>query len=257
MKTQDSLDLPEIWELYQRDRSIRYRDILIQSYLHLVKNVVHRLIVGMPAHVQAEDLYASGIEGLIRAVERYDPSRGSRFESYALLVIKGAIIDDLRKQDWVPRSVYQKAHKLTEAIESLRQSLGKEPTDGDLCEYFNITQRELSSWFSASRPALVISLNEDPVFQQDGERGVALGERIPDEKAETGFEFVDKQEFAAYLANAISGLEEKEQQVMILYYYEELILKDIGKILGVSESRVSQIHAKALIKLRIALSNIF
>lgn len=257
MKTQGSIDLSEVWELYQRSRDIRYRDILIQSYLHLVKSVVHRLIVGMPTHVQAEDLYASGIEGLIRSVERYNPDRGCKFESYALLVIKGAIIDDLRKQDWIPRSVHQKANKLTEAIDALRQSLGKEPTDGELCEYFNISQKELSSWFNASRPALIISLNDDPVLQSDGEKGVALGEKIPDEKAETGFEFVDKKEYSAFLANAIASLEEKEQQVMILYYYEELLLKDIGKILGVSESRVSQIHAKALIKLRIALNNIF
>lgn len=256
MKTQGSIDLSEVWRAYQNSRDIQYRDTLIQSYLHLVKSVVHRLIVGMPAHVQAEDLYASGVEGLVRAVERYDPSRGSRFESYALLVIKGAIIDDLRKQDWVPRSVYQKANKLTEAMEFLRQTLGKEPTNGDLCEYFNITQQELSSWFNSSRPALIISLNEDPV-QHDGERGITLGEKIPDTKAETGFEFVNKKEYASFLAKAIASLEEKEQQVMTLYYYEELILKDIGKILGVSESRVSQIHAKALVKLRIALSQVF
>lgn len=256
MKTQGSIDLPEVWDAYQKSRDLQYRDILIQTYLHLVKSVVHRLIVGMPAHVQAEDLYASGIEGLVRAVERYDPSRGSRFESYASLVIKGAIIDDLRKQDWVPRSVHQKANKLADAIEQLRQTLGKEPTNGDLCEYFNISQQELSSWFNASRPALIISLNEDPA-QQDGEKGIALGEKIPDTKAETGFEFVNKKEYAALLAKAIANLEKKEQQVMMLYYYEELILKEIGKILGVSESRVSQIHAKALVKLRIALSQIF
>ncbi|AAP05175.1 FliA/WhiG family RNA polymerase sigma factor [Chlamydia caviae] len=254
MKTQNTQNISEIWELYWETQEIEYRDTLIDFYLHLVKCVVHRLISGMPSHVKTEDLYASGVEGLVRAVERFDPEKSRRFEGYALFLIKAAIIDDLRKQDWVPRSVHQKANKLSEAMDTLRQSLGREPTDGDLCEYFQISQQELSGWFISARPALIISLNEERPSLSDGESGVALEERIPDERAETGYDIVDKKEFSSFLANAIEGLEEKERKVMALYYYEELVLKEIGKILGVSESRVSQIHSKALIKLRAALS---
>lgn len=253
MENKIKSNISEIWDLYWETCEIEYRDALIDSYLHLVKYVVRRLISGMPSHVTAEDLYASGIEGLVRAVERFDPERSRRFEGYALFLIKAAIIDDLRRQDWVPRSVHQKANKLAEAIDSLRQSLGKEPTDGDLCEYFQISQEELSGWFISARPALIISLNEERSSLHDGE-GIALEERIPDERAQTGYEIIDKKEFTRFLASAIEGLEERERKVMALYYYEDLVLKEIGKILGVSESRVSQIHSKALVKLRIALS---
>ncbi|AGW37910.1 FliA/WhiG family RNA polymerase sigma factor [Chlamydia pecorum] len=253
MKIEQSSYLSELWNLYWETQDIQYRDSLIESYLHLVKSAVHRLIVGMPPHIKTQDLYASGVEGLVRAVERYNPER-SRFEGFAIFLIKAAIIDDLRKQDWVPRSVYQKANKLTEAMDTLRQSLGKEPTDLELCEYLNISLHELSQWFASSRPALIISLNTDwPSHSCEGE-GIALEERIPDERAETGYDVVDKKEFCSFLALAIQGLEEKERQVMALYYYEGLVLKEIGKILGVSESRISQIHSKALVKLRIALS---
>ncbi|AAD18506.1 transcription initiation factor sigmaD protein [Chlamydia pneumoniae TW-183] len=254
MKTQQTQNIIEVWNFYWETQEIEYRDSLIEFYLPLVKSVVHRLISGMPSHVKTEDLYASGVEGLVRAVERYNPERSRRFEGYAVFLIKAAIIDDLRKQDWVPRSVHQKANKLSGAMDSLRQSLGKEPTDLELCEYLNISQQELSGWFVSARPALIVSLNEEWPSQSDEGAGMALEERIPDERAETGYDVVDKQEFSLCLANAIQELEEKERKVMALYYYEELVLKEIGKVLGVSESRVSQIHSKALLKLRAALS---
>ncbi|ANH79102.1 FliA/WhiG family RNA polymerase sigma factor [Candidatus Chlamydia sanziniae] len=254
MKTQEPQNISAIWNLYWETQEIEYRDILIESYLPLVKSVVHRLIIGMPAHVKTEDLYASGIEGLVRAVERYDPEKSRRFEAYAVFLIKAAIIDDLRKQDWVPRSVHQKANKLAQAMDSLRQSLGKEPTDLELSEYLNISQQELAGWFASARPALIISLNEEKPSHSDESSGIALEERIPDMRAETGYDVVNKKEFASFLSSAIQALEERERQVMALYYYEELMLKEIGKVLGVSESRVSQIHSKALIKLRSALA---
>lgn len=253
VKTQD---LADTWQLYWATKEIHHRDFLIEAYLPLVKNVAHRLAAGMPSHVKIEDLYASGVEGLVRAVERFDPEKSKRFESYALFIIKAAIIDDLRKQDWIPRSVYQKAHRLADAMDSLRQMLGKEPTDGDLCEYLNISQQELSQWFSSSRPALVLSLNDDFSCQDDDE-GLALEERIADERAETGYDVIRKKEAISILTEALLSLDEKERQVMALYYYDDLVLKEIGKILGVSESRVSQIHSKALLKLRGALSSLF
>ena len=253
VKTQD---LADTWQLYWATKEIHHRDFLIEAYLPLVKNVAHRLAAGMPSQVKIEDLYASGVEGLVRAVERFDPEKSKRFESYALFIIKAAIIDDLRKQDWIPRSVYQKAHRLADAMDSLRQMLGKEPTDGDLCEYLNISQQELSQWFSSSRPALVLSLNDDFSCQDDDE-GLALEERIADERAETGYDVIRKKEAISILTEALLSLDEKERQVMALYYYDDLVLKEIGKILGVSESRVSQIHSKALLKLRGTLSSLF
>ncbi len=257
MKTHSSHSLEDIWKLYWETEELEYRDLLIEAYLHLVKTVVKRLVAGMPSYVKVEDLYASGVEGLVRAVKRYDPEKSHRFEGYAQFLIKAAIIDDLRKQDWVPRSVYQKANRLSGAIEALRQTLGREPTDDDLCAYLKVSQKELSCLFVSSKPALVISLNEEVLSHVDGDHVLSLEERLADDRAETGYDVIDKQEMVALLKHAIQELDEKEQQVMILYYYDELTLKEIGKILGVSESRISQIHAKALVKLRLFLGNLF
>lgn len=244
----------DVWQLYWNTSDVEYRDILIESYLHLVKSVVHRLIAGMPAHVKTEDLYASGVDGLVRAVEKFNPKKGRRFEGYAVFLIKAAIIDDLRKQDWVPRSVHQKAHKLSQATDVLRQSLGREPTDQEIGDYLSLSPQELSSWFISARPALILSLNDE--FSHGGESGFSLEERIADERATTGYDAIDRKEFAAILTSAIQGLDEKERQVLALYYDEELVLKEIGRIMGISESRVSQIHSKALIKLRAVLTRL-
>ncbi len=240
----------KLWELYHLSRNILDRDNLIEEYLYLVKVVTLRLMTNFPSHIKMEDLYSSGVSGLIKAIEKYDPLKGKRFESYAMFIIKANIIDELRAQDWIPRSVYQKANKISNAMETLRLELGRNPTDLEISSYLNISKEEFFEWIANSRPAIFVPLNDSESNSSLEGDSYALSEKIPDSKAFTGFDIANQNEYAKILQQAIQNLSEQERKVLILYYYEENILKDIGKILGLSESRVSQIHSKAILKLR-------
>ncbi len=239
--------LGDLWKRYQESKSIELRDELIVQYLYLVKFVVGRLAAGLPSHVKIDDLYSSGVTGLIRSVEKYDPIKSNKFESYAILLIKGAIIDELRELDWIPRSIHQKANRIALAQQTLQQELGRDPTDSELSTHLGVSEEEFDELLGRVRPAIFIPLNAESPLQDEN---TPLSERIADSKAETSFEIADRKEFQSILEKAVSDLPEQERRVLILYYYEELMLKEIGKILGVSESRVSQIHTKALLKLR-------
>ena len=240
--------LSELWRKYVQTGKEELRDELIVQHLSLVKCVVGRMGSSLPSYVKLEDLYSSGVTGLVRAVEKFDPTKNSKFESYATLLIKGAIIDELRELDWIPRSIHQKANLLSVAQEVLQQKFGREPTDQELSSHLGLTEEEYGDLLLRVRPAILISLNRE--VSQNDEENTSIGERIADIKAETSFEVADRKEFAALLESAIADLPGQEKQVLTLYYYEELMLKEIGKIMGISESRVSQIHTKALLKLR-------
>lgn len=244
----DKEDLTHLWHIYHATGRVEQRDALIERTLYLVKFVVGRLGSMLPAHIKLEDLYSSGVTGLVKAVERFDPSKNSKFETYAVLLIKGAIIDELRELDWIPRSVHQKANLITSAQEILQQRLGRDPTDRELSEHLGLTEEELDTILLRVRPAILISLNGD--VSHNDEENAPISERIADAKAETSFEAADRKEYVSLLENAIANLPEQERRVLTLYYYDELMLKEIGKIMGISESRVSQIHTKALLKLR-------
>lgn len=251
---EDSKALSKLWEKYHQSGKIEYRDELIVHYLHLVKFVVGRLGSVYPSYIKLDDLYSSGTTGLIRAVEKFDPTKNSKFESYAILLIKGAIIDELRELDWIPRSVHQKANQISAAQETLQQKLGRTPTDKELSHYLGVSDEEFDDILLRIRPAILIPLNGE--VTNNDEEITPLSEKIPDAKAPTSFEVAEKNEYCSLLESAISDLPEQERKVLILYYYEELMLKEIGQILGVSESRVSQIHTKALLKLRGRLKSI-
>lgn len=244
----DKEALSELWELYFSTGKTEHRDELIVKNLFLVKYVVGRIGNILPPHVKLDDLYSSGITGLIKAVEKFDRSKNSKFESYAILLIKGAIIDELRELDWIPRSVHQKAHLISAAQETLQQQLGRDPTDQELSFHLGLKEEELGELLVRVRPAVLISLNGE-ASPNDEENG-PMAERIPDERAETSYDVASRNECASLLAHAIATLPEQEQKVLTLYYFEELMLKEIGEIMGVSESRISQIHTKALLKLR-------
>lgn len=246
--------LKDLWKQYLTTGLAEYRDELIVQNLFLVKFAVGRIGSILPAHVKLDDLYSSGVTGLVKAVEKFDPAKNSKFESYAILLIKGAIIDELRELDWIPRSVHQKANLVASAQEALQQKLGREPSDQELSAHLGMTGEELSELLSRVKPAILISLNGEPSHNDD-ENG-SISERIADTKAETSYEVADRNECATLLEKAIAELPEQEKKVLILYYYEELMLKEIGKIMGVSESRVSQIHTKALLKLRGRLQSV-
>jgi RNA polymerase sigma factor for flagellar operon FliA len=240
--------LNALWKCFLATGKTEYRDELIVKNLFLVKYVVGRIGNLLPAHIKLDDLYSSGVTGLVRAVERFDPSKNSKFETYAILLIKGAIIDELRELDWIPRSVHQKANLIASAQEVLQQKLGRDPTDQELSRYLGLTEEELEELLIRVRPAILIPLNGE-VFNND-EEIAPISERIADVKAETSYQAANRRECATLLANAIADLPDQEKKVLLLYYYEELMLKEIGKIMGISESRVSQIHTKALLKLR-------
>lgn len=240
--------LQRLWKKYLTKKEIKLRDLLIEHYLYLVRSVVGRMIVVFPSYIKIDDLYSSGITGLIKAIEKFDPKRKVKFESYAILLIKGAIIDELRRLDWVPRSIHQKANQIASAEHALIQKLGRSPSDEELSHYLGLSESALVDLLHRIRPAILIPLNAN--INDDEEEGASISERIADGNAQLSDEIVDKKEFYALLEKAIDDLPEQEKQVLLLYYYEELMLKEIGKILGVSESRVSQIHTKALLKLR-------
>lgn len=249
MKSAEEMASKELWNKYLETKQLEYRDELIVQYLYLVKYVVGRVAAGLPSHIKIDDLYSSGVTGLIKAVERFDPTKNNRFENYAILLIKGAIIDELRELDWIPRSVHQKANLISTAQALLQQKLGRDPTETELSDHLGMEDKEFEDLLLRVRPAVLISL--DGEMCGDEEEGSALiSEKIADLKAQTSFEIADRNEVNSLLEKAIADLPEQERRVLTLYYFEELMLKEIGKILGVSESRVSQIHTKAILKLR-------
>lgn len=239
--------LMQLWEKYKAEGRAEYRDELIVQYLYLVKYVVSRMATGLPSHIKLDDLYSSGVTGLIKAIEKFDLEKKIKFETYAVLLIKGAVIDELRALDWIPRSVHQKANKIAVAQHDLQQKLGRDPNDAELAYYLGISQNEFEELLHRVRPAILIPLNG--TLDVQGEKTL-LSDRIADQKALTSFEIADKKEFNHLIEKAILGLPEQERKVLFLYYYEEMMLKEIGEVLGVSESRVSQIHTKAILKLR-------
>ena len=243
----------ETKELWKERSKPAIRDELITRHLHLVRYVAGRMASGLPSHIKIDDLYSSGVTGLIKAVERYDQSRQSKFESYAILLIKGAIIDELRALDWVPRSVHQKAAQISEARETLGQQLKREPTDEEMAEHLAMGINAYLDLLQRIRPAILLPLNA--TIEQD-EEAITLAERIADDKAACGYNAARKTEFKAILQEAILALSKQEQRVLAMYYYDEMMLKEIGKKLSLSESRISQIHTKALLKLRHVLSNL-
>lgn len=248
--SKDSANIKQIWKEYLKTRKTSLRDHLITHYLPLVKLVSGRLLSNLPKHVRMDDMYSTGVMGLIKAVERFDPSRKAKFETYAQLVVKGAIIDEMRSLDWVPRSVHQKANEIEGATHSLQQKLGRDPSDEEVAKELGVSIEKYDELILRVRPAILLSL--DKAGEEDAS-GVHLSERIADEKVKTSYEVAERREFGELLEEAIHALPEQEKTVLVLYYYENLMLREIGKIMGVTESRISQIHTKALIRLKTRL----
>lgn len=250
MKLGERKALHELWIRYYTERAIEDRDRLILQYLDLVKLVVGRLAANLPPHVKLDDLYSSGVTGLIKAVERFDPLKGSKFESYARFLIRGAMIDEMRRLDWIPRSIHQKAQAITRAQEQIAQRKGREATDQEVAAHLGLTEEAYGRLLERIRPAILLPLNAE------SNEDAPLAERIPDLRPQTSDELLDKKAFLHILEKELESVPEQERRVLTLYYFEDLMLKEIGKILGVSESRVSQIHSKALLRLRSRLRSV-
>jgi RNA polymerase sigma factor FliA len=248
-------DAQALWRSYRTrpdDRALR--DRLILTYAPLVKYVAGRLGSGLPAHVDEEDLVSYGLLGLIGAIERYDPDRDVKFETYAITRIKGSIIDELRSLDWVPRSVRARAREIERAIAALEAKYRRPPTDEEIAGQIEITVEELEDSLTDISRSSIAALDELWTVGGSGGDQVALIDTIEDEDAPAPDSALAATELKEALGEAITRLPEREKLVVTLYYYEELTLREIGEVLGVTESRVSQLHTKAILRLKARLS---
>jgi RNA polymerase sigma factor FliA len=248
-------DAQALWRSYRTrpdDRALR--DRLILTYAPLVKYVAGRLGSGLPAHVDEEDLVSYGLLGLIGAIERYDPDRDVKFETYAITRIKGSIIDELRSLDWVPRSVRARAREIERAIAALEAKYRRPPTDEEIAGQIGITVEELEDSLTDISRSSIAALDELWTVGGSGGDQVALIDTIEDEDAPAPDSALAATELKEALGEAITRLPEREKLVVTLYYYEELTLREIGEVLGVTESRVSQLHTKAILRLKARLS---
>ncbi len=242
----------KLWQRYKKHNDHAARDALILQYAPLVKYVVGRLGLKPPPSLEPDDLLSYGMVGLIEAVDRFDPSYDVKFETYAILRIKGQIIDSIRSMDILPRSVYRHAKEIEVAFGELSQSLGRLPTDGEVAAHMGITIQEYHRWLGNAR-WVVVSLDQ-PVIFSDGEQA-NLYDLLEDDSVKTPAELVDKKEIIKRIATALKQLPKREQLIVSLYYNDGLTMKEIGRVLEISESRVSQIHAKAVLMLRMLMSS--
>jgi RNA polymerase sigma factor FliA len=242
-------DSRALWLEYRRTRDKALRDRLIITYAPLVKYVAGRLGSGLPAHVEEADLVSYGLLGLMSAIDRYDPDRDIKFETYAIARIRGSIIDELRTLDWVPRSVRSRARNIERAIRELEAKLARAPTDAEIAARLGISTDELEDSLIDISRSSIAALDELWSTAGEGDQ-VSLLEMLEDPESVKPAEALDETEVREALAEAISRLPEREKLVVTLYYYEELTLREIGEVLGVTESRVSQLHTKAILRLR-------
>lgn len=252
MKSDSRTDIAALWAQYKQDADTEARDQLILNYSPLVKYVAGRLASSLPHSVETSDLISYGIFGLIDAIEKFDLTRAIKFETYAIARIKGAIIDELRAMDWVPRSVRSRAREIEAAYIDLENRLRRVPTDVEVADRMGVTTQEYHAILSRLSYTSVVSFEE---LWSGGERDdaqSAIG-AIRDDTADDPVAVFEVSEVKEILAGAIDRLPEREKTVIALYYYEGLTLKEIGQVLGVTESRVSQLHTKAVLRLRARL----
>jgi RNA polymerase sigma factor for flagellar operon FliA len=242
--------IDQLWHEYQTNGSKIAKDKLLVEYAHLVKYVTARLAVNLPVSVDRNDLISSGVMGLIKAVETFEPDRGFKFETFAGHKIRGAILDELRALDWVPRSVRQKSRDLQRTFAKLENELGRIPYDDEVCESLGITIREYEDLLAEVTPTTIISLEEAMPERGSDSKELKIIDTIEDPGSDNPLKELGFAEVKNILKETIAALPEKEKLVVALYHYEELTLKEIGVVLDITESRVSQIHSKAILKLR-------
>jgi RNA polymerase sigma factor FliA len=243
-------DTQSLWLDYRRTNDKGIRERLILTYAPLVKYVAGRLGSGLPSHVDEEDLVSYGLLGLIGAIERYEPDRDVKFETYAIARIKGAIIDELRAMDWVPRSVRARAREIERAIAEVEKKLMRAPTDEEIAAKLGITVEDLESSLTEIGRTSIAALDELWTSSSSEGDQVALIDTIEDTSGPEPQAALAETELKEALGEAIARLPEREKLVVTLYYYEELTLREIGEVLGVTESRVSQLHTKAILRMR-------
>jgi len=245
----------ELWKNYKKTKDLRIREHFVNQYAPLVKYVAGKIAIGMPQNVDFDDLVGYGVFGLLDAIEKFDPTKDIKFKTYAVTRIRGAIYDELRSIDWVPRSVRQKAKELERVIGKLENRLGRAARDDEIAKELGISSKELHTLILKISGASILSLS-DVWYVGDESDKVSVMETIESPKSLNPDVIVEREEIKNIIVQAISDLPDKEKKVLILYYYEDLTLKEIGEVLQVTESRISQLHTKAIMRLRSKLMNI-
>jgi RNA polymerase sigma factor for flagellar operon FliA len=244
-KTDSALE----WLRYFRNGSADARARLLKRYLPLVRNVAGRMAIGFPRSVELSDLINTGVIGLVEAFRNYDPDRGVKFETYAVPRIRGAILDELRALDWVPRSTRARSREIERAVVALENDHGRMPTNAELARKLGYTVDELLAAIGDASCSSLLSLDET-IYKEEDNHQVPRIETVSEANRMSALGELEKGELRAFLATAIDRLTDQEKLVIALYYFEELTLKEIGEVMSISESRVSQIHTKAVFKLR-------
>lgn len=221
---------------------------LIERFLPLVRNVVDRIKLTLPPHIDADDLYSVGVTGLIAAVRKYDPEQGNTFAGYAATRIRGAVLDELRRLDWCPRRARARARKLKEAINELEQRIGHTASEDEICEDLGIGHTEYRKWLDESRPVSFVALDS----HADGEEseGASLHEFLADDNDVTGRENLEKEELLQLLTQRMADLPDIPRKILAMYYFEKMRLAEIAEVFGLTESRICQIHSQTILGLR-------
>ena len=249
-----AIELRDLWRRYKASGDERARERLVVAYSPLVKYVAGRMSSGLPAHVEESDLISYGLIGLINAIERFDPEREIKFETYAITRIKGAIIDELRSLDWVPRSVRSRARSIEKANSKLEHQYQRAPSDEEMAVELEISVDEFQEALLQISNSTVAALDELWTVSDSSGDQVSLLDTLTDDNAPDPAAAIDQTDLKERVADAIARLPEREKLVIALYYYENLTLREIGEVLGVTESRVSQLHTKAVLRLRSRLT---
>jgi RNA polymerase sigma factor for flagellar operon FliA len=245
----------DLWVEYRKNRDPKIREEFIKQYAPLVKYVAGKVAVGMPHNVEFDDLVGYGVFGLLDAIDKFDPGKNVKFKTYAVTRIRGAIFDELRSIDWVPRSVRQKTREVEDAIGNLEAQLGRTATDQEIAKSLNMNEDEFLKTMMKISGTSILSLN-DVWFSSDENDKVSIGDSIESPASLNPDVIVEKNEIRRVIIDSINELPDKEKKILVLYYYEDLTLKEIGQVLQVTESRVSQLHTKAILRLRSKLTNI-
>jgi RNA polymerase sigma factor FliA len=221
---------------------------LIERFLPLVRNVVDRIKMTLPPHIDADDLYSVGVTGLLAAVRKYDPEQGNTFASYAAMRIRGAVLDELRRMDWCPRRTRARARKLKESINQLEQKIGRTANEDEICEELGLTHKEYAKWLEEVRPVTFIALDQHTEGEESD--GASLHELLADESDKTGRDGLEKKELLQLLTQRMTDLPDIPRKILAMYYFENMRLAEIAEVFGLTESRICQIHSQTILGLR-------
>ena len=236
----------ELWRRYHQQADTDAESALVEKYLSLVSSIATRLAMTLPEHVDQSDLYSAGLIGLLQSVRNYDPTCGASFETYARTRIRGAMLDELRKMDWVPRTIHEKARRIQGVMAELEQKLGRVPTEAQMARALNLSAAEYGKLLTEIRPAAFVCLDTGSSEDDSGD----LYEVVANSAEESPLEKISQRELKHIILERLKQLPEMQRKVMALYYGEELHLREIAEVVGLTESRICQIHAQAILSVR-------